>query len=98
MSDFIAPDRRIATASDEAVVRIVKALGLGNNIKSLSIDIEADDVIKIYCTKYLSKEEIDKIADIVEEEFQNGIIEVDAEYYINGKPVAENQQESTENW
>ena len=98
MSDFIASDQRIATASDKAVVRIVKVLGLGNNIKSLSIDIEADDAIKIYCTKYLSKEEIDKIADIVEEEFQNGIIEVDAEYYINGKPIAKNQPEPTENW
>lgn len=98
MSSPLAPSQQLVTASDEAVERIVKALGLGSNIKSLSIDIEGGEAVKIYCTRYLNKEEIDKIANIVEEEFQNGLIEVDAEYYINGKPVTKNQQEPTENW
>lgn len=98
MSDPIAPEQQIVTSSDESIDRIVKALGLGSHIKSISIDIEADEAVKVYCTRYLNKEEIDKIADIVEEEFRNGVIEVDANYYINGEPVAKNQQEPTEDW
>lgn len=98
MSDPISPGQLIVTASDEAVMRIVKVLGLGSHVKSFSIDIEAGEAVKIYCTRYLNKGEIDKIANIVEEEFQNGLIEVDAEYYVNGRPVAKNQQEPTENW
>jgi uncharacterized protein (DUF2267 family) len=98
MSHPVAADQLIVASSDEAVERIVKALGLGSNVKSLSIDMEGGEAVKIYCTKYVSKEEIDKIANIVEEEFQNGLIEIDAEYYINGRPVAKNQQEPTENW
>lgn len=98
MSSPLAPSQQLVTASDEAVDRIAKVLGLGNHVKSFSIDVEAGEVVKVYCTRYLSKEEVDKIADIVEEEFRDGLIEVDAEYYINGKPVAENRQEPTENW
>jgi len=98
MSDPIAPGQQIVTSSDESIDRIVKALGLGDHIKSLSIDIEAGEAVKVYCNRYLNKDEIDKIADIVGEEFRNGVIEVDAEYYVNGKLVAKNQQEPTEYW
>jgi hypothetical protein len=98
MSSPLAPSQQLVTASDEAVDRIAKVLGLGNRVKSFSIDVEADEVVKVYCTRYLSKEEVDKIADIVEEEFRNGVVEVDAQYYVNGKSVTEDQQEPTENW
>lgn len=99
MSSPLAPSQQlVVTSSDEAIQKIAKVLGLGNHVKGFSIDVEAGEAVKVYCTRYLSKEEADKIADIVEEEFQDGLIEVDAEYYINGKPVAENQQEPTENW
>lgn len=99
MSDFIAPSQQlVVTSSDEAIQRIAKVLGLGNHVKGFSIDVEAGEAVKVYCTRYLSKEEADKIADILEEEFRDGLIELDTKYYINGKPVAENQQESTEDW
>ena len=98
MSSPLAPSQQLVTASDEAVEKIVKVLGLGSHVKSFSIDVEAGEVVKVYCTRYLNKEEIDGIADIVEKEFRHGLIEVDAEYYINGRPVAENQQEPAENW
>lgn len=98
MSSPLAPSQQLVTASDEAIQRIAKVLGLGNHVKGFSIDVEGGEAVKVYCTRYLSKEEVDKIADIVEEEFQDGLIEVDAEYYINGKLIAKNQQEPTEDW
>lgn len=75
------------SSHDEVINRICKALNLGNGIKSFSIDIEAGEVAKVYCTRYLTREEASEIANIIEEDFQNGVFEVDSEYYINGKPV-----------
>jgi predicted DNA-binding protein (UPF0251 family) len=78
---------RFISSFDEVIDRICKALNLGEGIKSFSIDVEAGEAVKVYCTRYVTREEAAKVMNIVEEEFQNGVFEVDSEYYINGKPA-----------
>lgn len=86
MTDSIKPPVYIGS-SHEAVKRICKALNLGDGIKSLSIDVEAGEAVKVFCTRYLTEEEAASVAGIIEDEFVYGMAEADVEYYVNGAPV-----------
>lgn len=82
------------TSQDEVVSKIAGALGLGERIKRFSIVFEGGGLVKVHCTKYPTKEEIEKVAKIVGEEFQYGLVEFDAGYYIDGRPVEAGSVES----